>query len=526
MAPTHAAVRLLGQGAMTMHKAAQAKFNQKWTPEYLNLTGESAREMKLRWCRARATILDEMSMAAPEVYHALGYRIAHARYFEKELNINLKEYATQWFGNMPIGIQLGDFMQLRPAARRSLCEWIIEGDHTVEELTSHLESTASEMGRTMFQRSFTHVVQFHGTGRFSACQDGQDLVQLLTCMREGKPLSDELWAKLKMQEVNLESTDRRLEEARRQDAHEGAFIWEIVARLQHLRAMRDASTAGKRLYYVQAVDHYLNNVHPLSRAETFEALQVVSMTNTGLLMGMVPLFQGMQVRVSANVHQNALLTRELVGTVVGIQLHSKEPKAHSSDASASQEPCILNYLPACVLVKLEDAHLKETLFSADLDPGVIALEPQLASWIWHREVPSAGHRTGRKPVESKMHRYQIPLCPRKVNTHFGLQGQTARDGLIAFLQKPPKQSAGDYFLGVYVMLSRVTKLSDLLIVDLPERSLFESTDGQGLGTLLTLQKRMKYFQAQAVEGKEKSAQIMKLLGWEENLSYDLKEALL
>ncbi len=31
---------------------------------------------------------------------------------------------SAWFRNLPIGVHLGDFMQLRPAGRRSLCEWI------------------------------------------------------------------------------------------------------------------------------------------------------------------------------------------------------------------------------------------------------------------------------------------------------------------------------------------------------------------------------------------------------------------
>jgi len=169
MAPTHAAVRLLGKGAMTMHKAVQARFGQSWTKEALELNGEALKEMRSRWNPLMATVIDELSMAAPEVYHALGFRSALARRVEHDLDVD--KYMQQWFGKMPIGIQLGDFMQLRPATKRSLCEWIDE-TFTEEELNAAGESTASELGRYLFKDSFTHVVQFHGTGRFSTCIDG------------------------------------------------------------------------------------------------------------------------------------------------------------------------------------------------------------------------------------------------------------------------------------------------------------------------------------------------------------------
>jgi hypothetical protein len=172
-----------------------------------------------------------------------------------------------------------------------------------------------------------------------------------------------------------------------------------------------------------------------------------------------------------------------------------------------------------VLVELEDSQLKETVFSSELPAGIIALVPQMGSWTWHRVIPSTTHSTGFSKVHLQMNRYQIPLCPRYVNTHFGLQGQTARNGILAFLQKPAETSEGDYFLGVYVMLSRATKLTDILIVDLPDRSLFESSDDKGLTNLPRLQKRMQYFEEQSKAGLAESASIMKKLGWPAGLTY-------
>ena len=68
---------------------------------------------------------------------------------------------------------------------------------------------------------------------------------------------------------------------------------------------------------------------------------------------------------------------------------------------------------------------------------------------------------------------EIPLAPQKVLTQFGLQGITARDGIIAFLTQGGYQSQGDYAVAVYVMMSRARQLGDVFIVDLPKREIFE-----------------------------------------------------
>jgi len=73
-------------------------------------------------------------------------------------------------------------------------------------------------------------------------------------MRSGAPLSDELWTALRARVVDDRRADPRLAEARFAEGHEGATRWELVARLQHLRAAREAREAGRRLWYVQAID--------------------------------------------------------------------------------------------------------------------------------------------------------------------------------------------------------------------------------------------------------------------------------
>ena len=70
------------------------------------------------------------------------------------------------------------------------------------------------------------------------------------------------------------------------------------------------------------------------------------------------------------------------------------------------------------------------------------------------------------------------------------------------------------------MLSRATKLTDILIVDLPDRSVFESTDEKGLTNLPRLQKRMQQFEELAKAGMEESSAIMTRLGWPTDMTFE------
>ena len=438
MAPTHAAARLLGIDAMTVHKAVQAAFRQQWTKEALELSGATLKQCQERWEYALASVMDEVSLTVAEVYHGLGFRTALSRRGKWELDV--ANYMRQWFGNMPIGLQLGDFLQIRPAGRRSLCEWL-DTDVTVDELEEEGETTAAEMGRFLFRDSLTHVVHFKGTGRFSTCASGQDLVNILSHMRLAKPLPEDLWQKLCSRVVQTNATiDPRLMDEKFLDGHEGGLVWEVVARLQQLRARRDAKRMRQQLFYIQAVDNALRSAAPLSKEDAMAALQVVSLTSTGYLMGMVPLFVGMHVRLSATVKKVPLLVREVTGHVVNIQFHQNERNVHGVAGMA--DPMVLKYLPLGVYIRLDDQEMTNVHFLPDVDNGVVFVPATTSKWTFRKPTePGTGYN--KRAAGMEMERKQIPLAPALINTHYGLQGQTPRKGMIAWLTKPTEMSAGD-----------------------------------------------------------------------------------
>ena len=105
---------------------------------------------------------------------------------------------------------------------------------------------------------------------------------------------------------------------------------------------------------------------------------------------------------------------------------------------------------------------------------------------------------------------EIPLAPQKVLTQFGLQGITARDGIIAFLTQGGYQSSGDYALAVYIMMSRARQLDDVFIVDLPKREIFE---GFLQAHNPTLVRRMQELEDMSRASEVVAENIARSLGW-------------
>ncbi|CAE7222568.1 hypothetical protein AK812_SmicGene41034 [Symbiodinium microadriaticum] len=368
-APTHAAARLLGLEARTLHKVANVTPQSKLDRRSMRAAQAKRDQLESELVHARATVLDELSMSPSDVYHSAGYRCSLLR--QERLSLDLNDYLQEWYGRMDIGLQLGDFFQLRPTGQKSLCEWLdTDGAVEVEANNEETESNVSELGRLMFKYSIQHVVHFTGTGRFSTCQSGKDLVAILEHMRAGTAMPDALWGSLQSRELrprDLSSNDDL--QQRFFGAHWGAFAWDQVARLQQIRAGHEAAAAGQTLYYVQAVDQ-ATEPEPLSPAESQAALQVVNMGTSGYLMGMVPLFLGMQASLRSCLCAAAV---------------------------------VLRYLPQAVLVEVEDEEYKQfRVPEGGLPAGHFLIEP-LTSPPWKFKLD-----TRKISVKRRQASYQSP----------------------------------------------------------------------------------------------------------------------
>ena len=512
-APTHAAVRLLGPEAKTLHKWANVSPNTGLDRRSLRSAKNKGNPIEKKIIEVMAVLLDELSMNPPDVYHAAGFRFALLR--QERMMLDMSRYLQEWFGRVPIGVQLGDFLQLRPTAQRSLCEWhdaqratdtaaaasSSDEEPVADEEAAQRTSNAAELGRNLFKNSLQRVVHFTGSGRFSDCPSGQQLVQILMCMREGKRMPDDLWAALQARAYSKEQL--RAEESRQRllDAHWGGLAWEQVARLQHVRIGLEAKALNKIVYLVQAIDRATGS-NELTREQCISALQIVNMTKTHYLMGICPLYEGMAARISC-ILDAPLLNRELPVIVRSIKLHPNEP--------AIEDGCgcvVLRYQPVAVLVEIDDPNYKNIQLPGEMAPrGHVLLRSVACDKAWSLQVAPKQH----VPVIRK----QLPLAPRCVLTHYGLQGITARAGLVAFLSKPAWMKDADYALAIYVMLSRPRKLDDLWIIDMPPRHMFQRFLHEHNPLLV---QRMQEFEQQAKLDETNALSYVSKLQWHKNES--------
>ena len=189
-------------------------------------------------------------------------------------------------------VQRATSCKLRPAAQKSLCEWqeAVSAVETAlpddaEDAPGAEVSNASELGRLLFKNSARTVAHFTGTGRFSSCESGQALVRILTHVRQGTTMPDDLWALLRARALQSESLSSDIAKEQFLTAYwGGGFSWEQVARLQHVRAAMEARAAGQQLNFAQAIDKPTGG-RSLSAEQASAALKVVNMTRADVDQG-------------------------------------------------------------------------------------------------------------------------------------------------------------------------------------------------------------------------------------------------
>ena len=125
-APTHAAARLLGLEARTMHKLGGVNPQSKLDRESIRSATRKRSAVDKDIEFMCALIIDEMSMSPSDIYHCVAYRCSITR--QLRLKLDLGSYMQQCFGNVEILLQLGVFSQLRPIGQKSLCEWLEDQD--------------------------------------------------------------------------------------------------------------------------------------------------------------------------------------------------------------------------------------------------------------------------------------------------------------------------------------------------------------------------------------------------------------
>ena len=245
-----------------------------------------------------------------------------------------------------------------------------------------------------------------------------------------------------------------------------------------MEALKSARAAQKALFYIQAVDAAQNHA-PTKEAEAQdfyrELLKVPSLSKTSRLPAFCLLHVGMQVRLTTTLEQ-PYAVQDATATVLELHFADDDAQAHRHLRGGQDRDILLDCLPIAVLVHLHDCkHVflpvapcsRCHTFTRECEhcqkeqqklQGVFAVTPLLRAWQY------------TAPDEKFVHikRRQLPLAPAKVLSLYAMQGMTAEPGLVAHFLLP-RASDDITWLIVYVMLSRVPSLKQLVSIGLSTR---------------------------------------------------------
>jgi hypothetical protein len=197
---------------------------------------------------------------------------------------------------------------------------------------------------------------------------------------------------------------------------------------------------------IQAIDRPVRD--ELSASEYRRALQRISLTQTGYRLGLLPLFVGMRVRLTAKITARFGIMQDTVGVIEGVDFHPMEfPLPHDdwrrepTHEAWARGHVRLRRMPKAVMVRVPD-------FDRDVGfgYGIIEVEPSVADWEFHTHDDNA-ERTQRKV---KMIRRQLPFAPERIRTVQTAQG-ISMDSAAMHLARPPGYAHDDHWLHVYVL---------------------------------------------------------------------------
>ena len=511
IAATNSAARLLR--GKTMHASGKMKRGQSMKARQLKPNARSLRPLQREWQDAFLLVEDEMGLAPPPLQAGISRRAFHGRAHQLGFRCAEGEELDHPFGDVPIQVGLGDFLQLNTVASHTCMEAVC-----TSPVPGVPKKTTDEDrdGYKVFRYFLRNVILFRSSHRFL----DDDLPMLLEIMRTpgGKRVPSALRAKI-LAQCQRGPSDHRLDEDYMVDGVRGFFacgasaaiVWEQVTRMMQLQVLKLARLSrgpaarynkedgkpdlssmparpqqGQLVFYFQAVDRFK---HAQGKERYMQALQFVNLSKTAGLHGMCPVYVGMRVRLTKKVYAPDLV-QEATGEVIEIEFHPSERFGDPSSSHlrpADSHECwergwvVCDRLPLHVAIRFDGCSEDYTGLGK---PGVWHLEPKKD--VWHLPIertatidhpgaprPKVVKLTRRKDATLEVTRCQLALTHESEGTYQNWQGKTARGprdepkGFIVDLFKPNQMSQPEYFQHIHMILGRVRKLEWLMIRNFP-----------------------------------------------------------
>ena len=280
--------------------------------------------------------------------------------------------------------------------------------------------------------------------------------------------------------IQLKDDDSRLREERFQVGHMICVYWSTVACWMMMRAKRDAKALRTPLILVQAADV---SKPPMPVAAAKKLMNVANPKDSGSMHGMLALHIGMRIRLLDALDERKTLVKDAEGDIVRIVPHPDDQQRMEEGLQMGGGIIYLTKFPKGVWVRMEKydgapfTKLLQgqcsTLLPADTQ-HLVFIEPRASDPFVFREFTVT--RTG------------LPISHARAITSTACQGRTMRDGVIIDCGRQeggahPKED-DDWWLDLYVMLSRATRLEDLLLMRAPDLSFFAKGPPKTLRTQL------------------------------------------
>ena len=423
-------------------------------------------EMKKKWMCKLLLVQDEISLVPCLVENMMLYRSMRAR---QDLGVKPEEYTKPLclFGRMPIVLIAGDFMQIRPANELSLGDDL----QAIAEKGGKRQVLAEHFGARDAIMSIDTVIHLKKTNRF---QD-TDLPQITAGMRSArpqKPIPDELLEKLRQRRIEI--CKHELDDDIYRHGHVLGMYWENIARSMVERAHRDARELDVPLYCLQAADQrHKKKTAALEKQLTHQLLTIPNMHKTGKLQGMLLLHESMIVRLSDVLAPKHALVKDKLGIVIKIDLHHQD-KERLDNLPCGYREFFPEYMAKGVWVKILNykqspmkKHLLEHCHSV-LDESELD-ETDVGSVIFvelvHSEFKIDVNLAGESE-KVEVIRWQFPLTHGMLRTAFAAQGLTLEGGVVVDLRRAGGLEDDDWWLAIYVMLSRARKLTNMILMGL------------------------------------------------------------
>ena len=479
--------------ARTLHNACsmrvQSLANAKMAP------GAKKQALISTWSNKVLLVNEEVSMMPAEALNMEMYRAMWGR--REQFGVNVDEYAQQCtlFGRMPLVVFLGDFLQLKPPKQISLADDLFEKARQGSVVSVEAQTACEAF------RGVNTVIELLETRRF----EDKVLPKVMNFIREADDtcMPEEMWQSLLSRSV--EKNQAQLEDDLFANGHLVGIFWETIARCIVERATRDAKHLDVPLIFCRACDKRPAHQRWGSKSQTernlvHQLLTTPNIHNTGHLHGILPLHEGMRIRLTTKLSADDGLVNERTGTVMKIDLRESDAAKVPGHFSRIQ----LDYMPYGVWVFFDKFHSAplETFTSgcvaADGDPdgaidfcGLVYIQLEKADFNLPLHLPDGS-------LESiHVTRWNLPLTHAMVRTAMSSQGLTFKKGVIADLRRAGGMTNDIWWLNVYVMLSRAKKLENLILVGLTAKvkELFEA------GPPAYIRQQIKALQAKAARTK-------------------------